>query len=315
MIRIRLSGRDMELRRARSHKQPGVPRPRPESRRLTPRPDGNAVGARDARGCHGRIARQRPRAEILRRTCAAAQHRDARLARVRACASAAGRDWFHSRRARCGGGSRSARSRAFRPPRSNPTSRRPATTCRSRTRSRRSEGDERKPDLRLLHTPTRLTPPRPRRCGTARCRQTYYALLRRTARRWKRSSARSRSPAAARSCACRVTTPRWRSVPSACWGGKANVAVEGLSAADASGPQGATSGFTRNLGVDLRNDPTISFTYNDALATADGSCARWTRSNVTRPASARVIGIRGPDTGRCCRCSDRHGRCRAGANA
>ncbi len=34
--------------------------------------------------------------------------------------------------------------------------------------------------------------------------------------------------------------------------------------------QGATTGFTRNLGVDLRNDHPISFTYDAALAAADG---------------------------------------------
>ncbi|MBF0181841.1 MAG: hypothetical protein HQM03_17630 [Magnetococcales bacterium] len=33
---------------------------------------------------------------------------------------------------------------------------------------------------------------------------------------------------------------------------------------------GATTGFTRNLGVDLSNDHPISFTFNAALATADG---------------------------------------------
>ncbi|MBF0379739.1 MAG: hypothetical protein HQL69_01900 [Magnetococcales bacterium] len=36
------------------------------------------------------------------------------------------------------------------------------------------------------------------------------------------------------------------------------------------GSSGASSGFTRNLGIDLSNDHPISFTYDSALATADG---------------------------------------------
>jgi hypothetical protein len=36
------------------------------------------------------------------------------------------------------------------------------------------------------------------------------------------------------------------------------------------GSSGATSGFTRNLGVDFTNDHPISFTYDSTLATADG---------------------------------------------
>ncbi len=36
------------------------------------------------------------------------------------------------------------------------------------------------------------------------------------------------------------------------------------------GPHGATSGFTRRLGVDLRNDHPISFTFDSAQATRDG---------------------------------------------
>ena len=36
------------------------------------------------------------------------------------------------------------------------------------------------------------------------------------------------------------------------------------------GPSGATTGFTRNLGIDLSNDHPISFTYDSTLATADG---------------------------------------------
>ncbi|MEJ8836781.1 cytochrome c3 family protein [Ramlibacter sp. AN1133] len=56
-------------------------------------------------------------------------------------------------------------------------------------------------------------------------------------------------------------------------GGKANVSI----AMTGTGPggtmppgAGTTSGFTRNLGTDLSNDHPISFTYDSALATADG---------------------------------------------
>lgn len=77
-------------------------------------------------------------------------------------------------------------------------------------------------------------------------------------------------------------------------GGKANVAVEGLSAPMPAGPQGATSGFTRNLGVDLRNDHPISFTYNDALATADGELRAMDGQQRHPAGDGSVIGIRGP---------------------
>ncbi|MHB1590156.1 MAG: hypothetical protein ACYCTW_01275 [Sulfuricella sp.] len=48
--------------------------------------------------------------------------------------------------------------------------------------------------------------------------------------------------------------------------------VGGLATSPAYMPPGSgtTTGYTRNLGIDLTNDHPISFTYNDALATADG---------------------------------------------
>lgn len=53
------------------------------------------------------------------------------------------------------------------------------------------------------------------------------------------------------------------------------------------GPQGALSGFTRQLGSDLTNDHPISITYNDALAAQDGEMTRMT-SNM--PEARDVIG-------------------------
>ena len=80
-------------------------------------------------------------------------------------------------------------------------------------------------------------------------------------------------------------------------GGNTNVSVT-MSGTDAgkmpAGPQGATSGFTRNLGVDLRNDHPISFTFNDTLAAADGELRRMDAQQRHPPASGTVIGIRGP---------------------
>ncbi|MBC5764034.1 cytochrome c3 family protein [Ramlibacter albus] len=48
---------------------------------------------------------------------------------------------------------------------------------------------------------------------------------------------------------------------------------------------GATTGFTRNLGVNLTNDHPISFTYDAALATRDGEL---------RPPDGTVVGTRSP---------------------
>ncbi|WP_343036058.1 cytochrome c3 family protein [Aromatoleum toluvorans] len=78
-------------------------------------------------------------------------------------------------------------------------------------------------------------------------------------------------------------------------GGTKNVAIT-MSGTDLgkmpAGPQGATSGFTRNLGIDLRNDHPISFTFNDTLAAADGELRRMDAQQRHPPASGTVIGIR-----------------------
>ena len=71
--------------------------------------------------------------------------------------------------------------------------------------------------------------------------------------------------------------------------GQANVTIE-LEGTDAgtmpAGPHGASSGFTRRLGVDLTNDHPISFTYNDVLANADGE--------LRAPSTSPHIGNRSP---------------------
>ncbi|MBF0174053.1 MAG: hypothetical protein HQL83_11475 [Magnetococcales bacterium] len=54
------------------------------------------------------------------------------------------------------------------------------------------------------------------------------------------------------------------------------------------GASGANTGFTRNLGVDLSNDHPISFTFNAALATADGEL----RSPPFNSNSKYIMGLR-----------------------
>ena len=56
--------------------------------------------------------------------------------------------------------------------------------------------------------------------------------------------------------------------------------------------QGTTTGFTRNLGVDLRNDHPISFTYNNTLALADGELRTMDTQQRHPEGSGTVIGIR-----------------------
>ena len=77
--------------------------------------------------------------------------------------------------------------------------------------------------------------------------------------------------------------------------GNAGVSVT-MSGTDAGkmppGPYGATSGFTRNLGIDLRNDHPISFTFNDTLALTDGELRRMDLQQRHPPDSGTVIGIR-----------------------
>ncbi|HJV25435.1 MAG TPA: cytochrome c3 family protein [Aromatoleum sp.] len=79
-------------------------------------------------------------------------------------------------------------------------------------------------------------------------------------------------------------------------GGKANqtIAMSGTGTGGVmpAGPQGATTGFTRNLGVDLRNDHPISFTFNDALATADGELRHMDSQQRYPSGTGTVIGIR-----------------------
>ncbi len=55
---------------------------------------------------------------------------------------------------------------------------------------------------------------------------------------------------------------------------------------------GATTGFTRNLGVNLTNDHPISFTYDSALATADGELRTppTTSTLLNRIVGTRVVG-------------------------
>ncbi|WP_448191381.1 hypothetical protein [Azospirillum sp. sgz301742] len=57
--------------------------------------------------------------------------------------------------------------------------------------------------------------------------------------------------------------------------------------------EGATTGFTRRLGIDLSNDHPISFTYDDALAAKDGELRKPTLSGGTpRLIDSRAIGYR-----------------------
>ncbi|WP_246265930.1 cytochrome c3 family protein [Aromatoleum diolicum] len=78
-------------------------------------------------------------------------------------------------------------------------------------------------------------------------------------------------------------------------GGKTNVSVA-MSGTDLgkmpAGPQGATSGFTRNLGVNLSNDHPISFTYDSTLATTDGELRGMDAQQRHPVGTGTVIGIR-----------------------
>ena len=56
---------------------------------------------------------------------------------------------------------------------------------------------------------------------------------------------------------------------------------------------GDTTGFTRYLGTDLRNDHPISLTYNSALADRDGEL-RPVDANQRWPADGSVVGVRAP---------------------
>lgn len=71
-------------------------------------------------------------------------------------------------------------------------------------------------------------------------------------------------------------------------GGDGSISMQG-TAADGTMPEdaGATTGNTRDLGVDLTNDHPISFTYNSALAGADGE--------LRDPAAVAHLGVRPTD--------------------
>lgn len=59
----------------------------------------------------------------------------------------------------------------------------------------------------------------------------------------------------------------------------------------------ARTGFTRNLGTDLRNDHPISFTYDDTLAASDGELRRLTTSEPKQrdvATNGTIIGIKAP---------------------
>jgi len=78
-------------------------------------------------------------------------------------------------------------------------------------------------------------------------------------------------------------------------GGQANVSIA-MSGTDAgkmpAGPQGATSGFTRNLGINLSNDHPISFTFDNTLATTDGELRTMDAQQRYPAGTGTVIGIR-----------------------
>ncbi|MBL8343228.1 MAG: hypothetical protein JNL30_17310 [Rubrivivax sp.] len=83
-------------------------------------------------------------------------------------------------------------------------------------------------------------------------------------------------------------------------GGRANVtiAMQGTGAGGTvPAGEGTTTGFTRHLGTDLRNDHPISVTFNTALATRDGELRvpdaqqRWPAGS-TPPST--ILGVRGP---------------------
>lgn len=84
----------------------------------------------------------------------------------------------------------------------------------------------------------------------------------------------------------------------------------------ASGLAGATSGFTRNIGTNLTNDHPISFTYNAALADADGEMYTPGASGVAvagrlrgqRPPQFPLIGATNASSGQmeCITCHDPH---------
>ena len=80
-------------------------------------------------------------------------------------------------------------------------------------------------------------------------------------------------------------------------GGQSNVNVDlGGTGPGGTMPtgQGATTGFTRNLGIDLRNDHPISFTFNNTLSLADGELRTMDAQQRHPEGSGTVLGIRSP---------------------
>ncbi len=79
--------------------------------------------------------------------------------------------------------------------------------------------------------------------------------------------------------------------------GRANVSIQmqGTGPGGVMPPGlGTTTGFTRNLGIDLRNDHPISFTYNNTLALADGELRTMDAQQRHPEGTGTVIGIRSP---------------------
>ncbi|HEX6266578.1 MAG TPA: cytochrome c3 family protein, partial [Burkholderiales bacterium] len=77
--------------------------------------------------------------------------------------------------------------------------------------------------------------------------------------------------------------------------GTVGIDMTGTGAGGAMPPGAGTStGFTRNLGVDLKNDHPISVTYNSLLATRDGELRPVDAAQKWPPGSGSVIGPRAP---------------------
>jgi hypothetical protein len=79
-------------------------------------------------------------------------------------------------------------------------------------------------------------------------------------------------------------------------GGATNVGIPMQGTAAGGGMpagEGTASGFTRNLGTDLRNDHPISVTFNAALVARDGEL-RPVDGNQRWPSDGSVVGLRAP---------------------
>lgn len=78
--------------------------------------------------------------------------------------------------------------------------------------------------------------------------------------------------------------------------GGVSIAMQGTGPGDAmpGGASGETSGFTRRLGTDLRNDHPISIDFTDQLAVRDGELRRLSGAQRYPAGDGSVIGVRGP---------------------